>query len=39
MKNQTKNTDKGIKAFNTIYVGGIVFAGIQLIDYLQWTFQ
>jgi hypothetical protein len=39
MTDKTKNTDKGIKAFNTIYVIGIVFAGIKLIDYLQWTFQ
>jgi len=39
MKNKTKNTDKGIKAFNTIYIFGIVFAGIKLIEYLQWTFQ
>lgn len=39
MKNKTKNTDKGIKAFNTIYIIGIVFAGMKLIDYLQWTFQ
>lgn len=39
MKDQTKTTDKGIKAFNTIYVFGIVFAGLKFIDYLQWTFQ
>ena len=39
MKNKIKNTDKGIKAFNTIYIIGIVFALMKLIDYLQWTFQ
>jgi len=39
MKNRTKKTDKGIKAFNTIYIIGIIFAGTKLIDYLQWTFQ
>ncbi|MFH4967298.1 DUF2975 domain-containing protein [Gaetbulibacter sp. M240] len=39
MNNKTKKTDKGIKAFNTIYMIGIVFAGTKLIDYLQWTFQ
>ncbi|WP_343854668.1 DUF2975 domain-containing protein [Fulvivirga kasyanovii] len=39
MKNKAKNTGKGIKAFNTIYIIGIVFAGVKLIDYLQWTFQ
>lgn len=37
MKN--KKTDKGINAFNTIYIIGIVFAVTKLIDYLQWTFQ
>lgn len=39
MGKETKKTDKGIKAFNTIYIIGIVFAGMKLIDYLQWTFQ
>jgi len=39
MKDKTKNTDKGIKAFNTVYIIGIVFAGIKLIEYLKWTFQ
>jgi len=39
MKNKTKNTDKGVKAFNTVYIIGIVFAGMKLIEYLQWTFQ
>ncbi|WP_340199471.1 DUF2975 domain-containing protein [Ascidiimonas sp. W6] len=39
MKNQTKKTDKGIKAFNFIYIIGIAFAIGKLIDYLQWTFQ
>ena len=39
MTDKTKNTDKGIKTFNTIYIIGIVFAGMKLIDYLQWTFQ
>lgn len=39
MKNKIKKTDKGIKAFNTIYIIGIIFAVIKLIDYLQWTFQ
>lgn len=39
MKNKTKNTAKGIKAFNTIYIIGIVFAGSKLIGYLLWTFQ
>ena len=37
MKN--KKTDKGIKAFNTIYIIGVIFAATKLIDYLQWTFQ
>ncbi len=32
-------TDKGIKAFNTIYIIGIIFAGTKLIEYLRWTFQ
>lgn len=39
MENKSKTTDKGIKAFNTIYLIGIVFAILKLIDYLQWTFQ
>lgn len=39
MKNREKNTDKGIKVFNTIYMIGIIFAVGKLIDYLQWTFQ
>lgn len=39
MNSRIKTPDKGIKAFNTIYIFGIVFAGIKLIDYLQWTFQ
>ena len=39
MKNKIKNTDKGIKAFNTVYIIGIVFAGMKLIEYLKWTFQ
>ncbi len=30
---------KGIQAFNTIYIIGIIFAFGKLIDYLQWTFQ
>lgn len=34
-----KKTDKGIKAFNTIFFFGVVFAGMKLIGYLQWTFQ
>lgn len=38
MKN-SKTADKGIKAFNTIYFIGIVFAIMKLLDYLQWTFQ
>ncbi|GAA4271795.1 DUF2975 domain-containing protein [Aquimarina gracilis] len=39
MKNKTKQIDKGIKAFNTIYIIGIIFVLMKLIDYLQWTFQ
>lgn len=39
MKDKTKDTDKGIKAFNTIYVIGVIFAGMKLIEYLKWTFQ
>ena len=39
MKSKTKKTGKGIKAFNTIYIIGIFFAGTKLIEYLQWTFQ
>lgn len=39
MKNTTKKTGKGIKAFNTIYIVGIIFAGMKLIDYLKWTLQ
>lgn len=39
MKDRTKNTGKGIKAFHTIYVIGIVFAVVKLIDHLRWTFQ
>lgn len=39
MKNKTKNTEKGTKAFNLIYLIGIFFAIGKLLDYLQWTFQ
>lgn len=39
MKNETNKANKGIKAFNTIYIIGIIFASTKLIDYLQWTFQ
>ena len=39
MNNKTKKADKGINAFNTIYIIGIIFAGTKLINYLQWTFQ
>lgn len=39
MKTRTKKTAKGIKAFNTLYFFGIIFAGTKLIDYLQWTFR
>ena len=39
MNNKTKNTDKGIKAFNSIYIIGIFFAIGKLVEYLQWTFQ
>lgn len=39
MKNNTQKKDKGIKAFNTIYTIGIVFAFLKLIEYLQWTFK
>ena len=37
MKN--KATTKGIKAFETIYYIGIIFASLKLLDYLKWTFQ
>lgn len=39
MKNETRKTNKGIKAFNMIYIIGIIFATTKLINYLQWTFQ
>lgn len=39
MNNKTKNTNKGFKAFNLIYIIGIFFAIGKLVDYLQWTFQ
>ena len=39
MDKKSKKTDKGIQAFNTIYIFGIIFAIGKLIDYLQWTFQ
>jgi hypothetical protein len=39
MKSKTQQTGKGIRAFNTIYIIGIVFVTTKLIDYLQWTFQ
>jgi hypothetical protein len=39
MKNKTKNTNKGITSFNTIYMFGVAFATLKLIDYTQWTFQ
>ncbi len=39
MTDRTKNTNKGIKAFNTIYIIGIIFVGMKLIHYLQWTFR
>ncbi len=35
----TKKANKGIQAFNTIYIIGIIFAFGKLIDYLRWTFQ
>lgn len=38
MKNVTK-TDKRVKAFNTVYIIGVIFAATKLIDYLLWTFQ
>lgn len=39
MNNKKRNKDKGIVAFNSIYLIGIIFAIGKLIDYLQWTFQ
>ncbi|NEN25462.1 DUF2975 domain-containing protein [Cryomorpha ignava] len=39
MKKNTKKMDKGMNAFLTIYMVGIIFAIGKLIDYLQWTFQ
>lgn len=39
MTNKTKNTDKGVKAFNTIFIFILIFAGWKLFDYLQWTFR
>ncbi len=39
MKKKTQKTDKGIEAFNTIFIIGVVFATMKLLDYLQWTFQ
>jgi len=34
MRNKRKKTDKGINAFNTVYIMGIIFAVMKLIDYL-----
>ena len=34
-----KSKKKGIKAFRTIYVIGIIFAILKLIEYLNWTSQ
>ncbi|MEM9856586.1 MAG: DUF2975 domain-containing protein [Bacteroidota bacterium] len=39
MASKTSTNNKGIKAFNTIYIIGIIFSGMKLIEYLQWTFQ
>ncbi len=39
MKNKSKQTEKGIKAFNTLYIIGIAFVIIKLLDYFQWTYQ
>ena len=41
MKNKLKSDKKtnGIKAFNTIYLFGIAFVFIKVLEYLVWTFQ
>lgn len=39
MKNKTKKTEKGVEAFKTIYVAGIAFAIIKLLDDVKWTIQ
>ncbi len=39
MKDKTKKQGKGVKAFHTIYIIGVIFVVTKLIDYLQWTFQ
>ncbi|PTB97439.1 hypothetical protein C9994_03025 [Marivirga lumbricoides] len=39
MRNTPEKTDKGVKAFHTIYIIGVIFVTTKLIDYLQWTFQ
>lgn len=38
MENKSKKTSKGIKAFNTVYTIGIIFASLKLLDYIHWTF-
>ncbi|MEL6558516.1 MAG: DUF2975 domain-containing protein [Bacteroidota bacterium] len=39
MNETITKTNKGIKAFNTIFIIGVFFATTKLINYLQWTFQ
>lgn len=38
MIDKSNRAPKGIKAFNTVYIIGIIFAIGKLIEYLQWTF-
>ncbi|WP_282071077.1 DUF2975 domain-containing protein [Polaribacter atrinae] len=35
----SKKTEKGYKAFETIYYIGIIFAVLRLVEYFKWTFQ
>lgn len=39
MTDKSENPGKGVKAFNTIFIFILIFAGWKLFDYLQWTFQ
>lgn len=36
---QSTNSNKGIKAFSTLYMVGVIFAITKLINDLKWTYQ
>ena len=39
MNDSTTKSNQGIKAFNTLYIVGVIFALTKLIDDLKWTYQ